>query len=32
MLIGFVLSGLILLASPLRRLRDLPPGRLDTRL
>ncbi|MDP4503991.1 MFS transporter [Nonomuraea turcica] len=32
MMIGFVLSGLILLASPLRRLRDLPSGRLDTRL
>lgn len=31
-MIGFVLSGLILLASPLRRRRDLPSGRLDTRL
>ncbi|MEV0151358.1 MULTISPECIES: MFS transporter [unclassified Nonomuraea] len=30
MLIGFALSGLILLASPLRHLRDLPSGRLDT--
>ncbi|MDR8412421.1 MFS transporter [Nonomuraea sp. 3-1Str] len=30
MLIGFALSGLILLAGPLRRLRDLPSGRLDT--
>jgi MFS family permease len=28
MLLGFALSGLILLASPLRRLRDLPAGRL----
>lgn len=31
MLLGFVLSGLILLASPLRRLRDLPSGQLDVR-